>query len=167
MTQQTPSQSADQASRKARHDRISGLVLIATGAFLFNQTFLIPLDPYAIGVGPRFFPQSLCVVLAGLGLLLILSAKSQDKSTSQFDGKVFISRVLPLVVVTAIYLTLFWFIGYLFASMIAIAIAAYFFDVRGKSLVLLAVIASLIFYYLFFGLMGVFEPPSQLATLLS
>lgn len=167
MTQQTPSQSANQASRKARHDRISGIVLIAIGAFLFTQTYQIPLDPYSAGLGPRFFPQSLCLVLAGLGLLLILSAHNVTSAASQFDPKVFTANVLPLVILTAIYLTLFWLVGYLLASMISLAIAGYLFDVRGKALVLLAIIASLAFYYLFFGLMGVFEPPSVLSSFLS
>ena len=167
MTQQTHSQSDDKTCRKVLHERITGVVLIAVGALLFKQTFLIPLDPYSAGVGPRFFPQSLCVVLAGLGLLLIFTAKNNTAANSQFDSKAFMAKVLPLVVLSAIYLTLFWLLGYLLASMISLAIAGYLFGVRGKSLELLAIIASLLFYYLFFALMGVFEPPSMLSSVLA
>ncbi|WP_165839987.1 tripartite tricarboxylate transporter TctB family protein [Motiliproteus coralliicola] len=154
--------------RTARHDLIAGLVLIALSLFLFSASFDIPMESDDDGIGPRFFPQSICMLLAALGLVMALQGarkKSAPGDNSIFYGEVFVAKVLPLAVLSFVYLWLFVQFGYLLSTLVALYAAFLLFGVRGKGLVLMPPLMTVLFYYLFFGLMGVFEPPAEIFNL--
>ncbi|WP_315983339.1 hypothetical protein [Aliamphritea spongicola] len=66
----------------------------------------------------------------------------------------FLFKVLPLSVLSFVYVWLFQGFGYILATIVTLAIACYLFGVRGLRLLILPPVVSVIFYYLFFGLMG-------------
>ncbi|WP_027856514.1 tripartite tricarboxylate transporter TctB family protein [Marinobacterium jannaschii] len=153
------------ARMTARHDLATGLVIVALAIFLFVESLSIPVDPEEPGLSSRFFPQSICGLMALLGTILAFNgargrAAPDDKTT--FAGSVFVRKVLPLSALSFAYVWLFQLFGYTTATLITLYIASYLFGVRGKALALLSPIMSLLFYYLFFGLMGVFEPPAEI-----
>ncbi|MBE9398953.1 tripartite tricarboxylate transporter TctB family protein [Pontibacterium sp. N1Y112] len=159
------SSSDRQARKTARHDLATGLAILALAGFLFIESLDIPVDLEDAGLSARFFPQAICGLMAVLGAILAFNgARGQsapdDKTT--FDGKIFISKVLPLSVLSFAYVWLFQLFGYTTATLITVYIGSYLFGVRGKAFLLLSPIMSLLFYYLFFGLMGVFEPPAEI-----
>lgn len=157
---------SDRVARKtARHDLGTGLALVALAAFLFVESFGIPVEPDDAGLSARFFPQSICGLMAVIGAILAFNgargqAAPDDKTT--FNHTIFVAKVLPLAVLSFVYVWLFKLFGYTTATLITLYIASYLFGVRGKPLMLLSPIMSLLTYYLFFGLMGVFEPPAQI-----
>lgn len=154
-----------QARSTARHDLATGLAIVALAVFLFIESLGIPVDAEDAGLSSRFFPQSICGLMAVLGAILAFNgARGQsapdDKTT--FKSNIFISKVLPLSVLSFAYVWLFQLFGYTTATLITLYIASYLFGVRGRALLILSPIMSLLFYYLFFGLMGVFEPPAEI-----
>ncbi|MGY0217156.1 tripartite tricarboxylate transporter TctB family protein [Endozoicomonadaceae bacterium StTr2] len=153
----------------ARHNLVTGLVLVALAAFLFNASLDIPLDDSGDGIGPRFFPQAICLLLGILGGIMAFQGNMKQIAPgdlSIFEAGVFTRKVLPLVLVCAVYLWLFSLFGYVLSTAVALIIACYLFGVRGRALAILPILLSFVFYYLFFGLMGVFEPPADLFNIM-
>ncbi|MBN3560823.1 tripartite tricarboxylate transporter TctB family protein [Aliamphritea spongicola] len=167
---QASSQSGAGASPRGRADLVTGLVIMALAAFFFNETFAIPFDPEEGDISPRFFPQSICLMLGLLGGILAFQGgrgiTAPDDNCS-FDMQDFLFKVLPLSVLSFVYVWLFQGFGYILATIVTLAIACYLFGVRGLRLLILPPVVSVIFYYLFFGLMGVFEPPAEIFDLLA
>jgi len=153
------------AQRSARHDLVAGLVLMSLGAFMFYASFDIPLDPDELGIGPRFFPQAICVFITLIGIALSVQSLLHHVAPgdiSKFTLANFKMAPLPLFLINAAYVWMFSAFGYITSTLLALFVCCYLFGVRGKQLMLAPPILTLVFYYVFFGLMGVFEPPADI-----
>ena len=64
----------------ARHDLATGLAIVALAVFLFVESLGIPVDPEDAGLGSRFFPQSICGLMAVLGAILAFNGAQFIKS---------------------------------------------------------------------------------------
>ena len=157
-------------SRKHRADLVTGLVIFAIAAFFYNETFEIPVAPDEEDLSSRFFPQSICIILGALGALLVIQSirgiQAPEDNTS-FDMQDLLIRVLPLSLLSFLYVWLFKGFGYIPATLVLLYAGCFLFRVRGLQLVMLPPFATLLFYYLFFSLMGVFEPPAEIFDLLA
>lgn len=161
----------DVARKTARHNIVTGAVLTVLAAFFFWKSFNISLDFVdEEGVGPRFFPQAICVALGLIGVTLaVFGIRGQvapaDKSS--FDAKRFFSDAVPLFLLGLAFVWMFGAFGYIVACFVLLLIASLLFAVRPPALILLPVIGTIILYLLFFKLMTVFEPAATIFNPLS
>ncbi|MES0827942.1 tripartite tricarboxylate transporter TctB family protein [Ruegeria sp. SCP11] len=159
------------ARKTARHNIVAGAALAALAAFFFWKSFNISLDFVdEEGVGPRFFPQAICVALGLVGLtLIVFGARGQtapaDKSS--FEAKRFFSDAVPLFLLGLAFVWMFGAFGYVVACFVTLFCAALLFAVRLPALILLPVIGTAVLYLLFFKLMTVFEPAATIFNPLS
>lgn len=161
--------SQDVTRATARHDLVTGLVLFGLSAFLFYATFDIPAGYEDEAVGPRFVPQAICILLGLIGAVLAIQGargRPAPSDRTNFSGARFMVYIAPLSALSFVYVGLFYFLGYWMATILLIAAGGFLFGVRGKALIIMPLIAGTGFYYLFFKLMRVFEPPAKLWTML-
>lgn len=153
--------------KNARHDMITGIVLLAFAVFMFVASFDIPLDDEE-ALGPQFFPQSICILLGLISSIFIaqgLKGKSAPGDNSQFELSDFIRVVIPLAILAGAYLWLLVLFGFLIATTLALYIAFLLFNVKGIKLLIFPPIIAVVFYLAFFVLLGIFEPPAQIFSL--
>ncbi|WP_170423806.1 tripartite tricarboxylate transporter TctB family protein [Ruegeria arenilitoris] len=157
--------------KTARHNIFAGLALGALAAFFFWKSFAISLDFVdEEGIGPRFFPQSICLALGLIGATMVVFGLREqiapaDKST--FDAKRFFADAVPLFLLGLAFVWMFGAFGYVTACFVLLLVAAVLFAVRGPALILLPVCATAALYLLFFKVMTVFEPAATIFNPLS
>lgn len=155
----------DNIKRSARYDMIAGLALVGLAIFLLIASFDIPVEFGDSGIGPRSFPQAICGLIILIGMVLVVQGargRIAPGDESSLEIMTFIKVVLPLVLLSFVYVLLFKLFGYVSSTLVILYAACFHFGVRGKALLILPLVVSAAFYYLFFGLMGVFEPPATL-----
>ncbi|GAB5436336.1 MAG: hypothetical protein FalmKO_14610 [Falsiruegeria mediterranea] len=161
----------DVARTTARHNIVAGAALAALATFFFWKSFNISLDFVdEEGVGPRFFPQAICVALGLIGLTLIvfgLRGQTAPADKSSFEAKRFFSDAVPLFLLGLAFVWMFGAFGYIVACFVLLLIASLLFVVRPPALLLLPVIGTTALYLLFFKLMTVFEPAATIFNPLS
>lgn len=161
----------DVARTTARHNIFAGLALIALAAFFYWSSFSISLDFVdEEGIGPRFFPQAICVALGLIGLTLAifgLRGQAAPADKSSFAAIRFLSDAVPLFLLGLAFVWMFGAFGYVTACFVLMLAAATIFAVRGPALILLPVGATMVLYLLFFKLMTVFEPEATILNPLS
>lgn len=154
------------ARRTARHNIFAGLALIALAAFFFWKSFNISLDFVdEEGIGPRFFPQAICVVLGLIGAVMIvfgLREQVAPADKTSFEAKRFFADAVPLFLLGLLFVWMFGAFGYVVACFVLLLIALMIFAVRGPALILLPACATVVLYLLFFKLMTVFEPSATI-----
>ncbi|WP_170416243.1 tripartite tricarboxylate transporter TctB family protein [Ruegeria atlantica] len=161
----------DVARKTARHNIVAGAALVALAAFFFWKSFNISLDFVdEEGVGPRFFPQAICVALGLIGLILIVFGirnQTAPADKSSFEAKRFFSDAVPLFLMGLAFVWMFGAFGYVTACFVTLFCAGLLFAVRLPALILLPVIGTIVLYLLFFKLMTVFEPAATIFNPLS
>lgn len=161
----------DVARRTARHNIFSGIALGGLAAFFYWKSYAISLDFVdEEGIGPRFFPQAICIALGLIGAALVtfgLRGDTAPADKSTFDARRFFSDAVPLFVSGLAFVWLFGVFGYVVACLVLLLASAVLFGVRGQALVLLPVGATAVLYLLFFKLMNVFEPEATILNPLS
>lgn len=161
----------DVARRTARHNSFAGLALVAIAAFLFWKSFSISLDFVdEEGIGPRFFPQAICIALGALGLAMAaLGFKGSAAPTDSSSFKIarFWQDAVPLFLLGLGFIWAFQAFGYFAATLALIAAGLVLFAVRGRALWLMPPIAATALYLIFFRLMRVYEPPATVFDPLS
>lgn len=154
------------AQRTARHNLIAGLVLAVIAAFLYWRSFAISLDFVdEEGIGPRFFPQAICIALGMLGLLMGwngLRGQVAPADRSSFEAARFWRDAIPLFVLALAFIWCFQAFGYFTATLILIAVGLLVFAVRGRALLLMPPIAATVLYLIFFRIMRVYEPSATI-----
>ena len=152
----------DVARLTARHNIVAGLVLIALAGFFFFSSFSISLDFVdEEGIGPRFFPQAICVAFAVVGAALAvfgLRGQAAPADRSSFVAQRFFLDAIPLFALGLAYVWLFGAFGYAVACFVLLAAGLWAFDVRGATLIVMPVAVAAVLYLVFFKLMTVFEP---------
>lgn len=154
------------ARKTARHNIFAGLALVVLAAFFFWKSFNISLDFIdEEGIGPRFFPQAICVALGLIGVTMTvfgLREQVAPADKSSFEIKRFFADAVPLFALGIAFVWMFGAFGYVTACFVLLLVAALIFAVRGPSLILLPVCATVALYLLFFKLMTVFEPEATI-----
>lgn len=157
--------------KTARHNVFAGLALVVLAAFFFWKSFDISLDFVdEEGIGPRFFPQGICVALGLIGVTMVifgLRVQVAPADKSSFDTKRFFADAVPLFALGLAFVWMFGAFGYVTACFVLLLVAAVIFAVRGPALILLPVCATVVLYLLFFKLMTVFEPAATIVNPLS
>lgn len=156
----------DVARRTARHNIAAGAALAAFAAFFFLKSFDISLDFVdEEGVGPRFFPQAICVAFGLIGVILIFFGFRQQVAPADktsFEAKRFFTDAVPLFLLGLAFVWMFGAFGYVVACFVLLLLASLLFAVRGPALILLPVLGTGALYLLFFKLMTVFEPAATI-----
>ena len=159
------------ARKTARHNTFAGLALIAIAAFMFWSSFSISLDFVdEEGVGPRFFPQAICLALGALGLVMAIlgmKGRTAPSDSSSFSAARFWQDAVPLFLLGIGFIWAFGAFGYFAATLVLIAIGLFIFAVRSRALWLMPPIAAAALYLIFFRLMRVYEPPATIFNPLS
>ncbi|MEM7299480.1 MAG: tripartite tricarboxylate transporter TctB family protein [Pseudomonadota bacterium] len=154
------------ARETARHNVVTGLALVVLAAFFFWNSYSISLDFVdEEGIGPRFFPQAIAVVLGILGLILAGSGvlgRAAPADKTSFEARRFWLDAVPLFLLSLVFVWLFKSFGYLVATLILIAVGLLVFSARGRALWLTPPIAAILLYLVFFRLMRIYEPPAAI-----
>lgn len=164
--------SADPESRKlARHNIAAGIVLVAIAGFFFATSFQISIDFVdEEGIGPRFFPQAISIVLGALGLItaiLGIMGNTAPTDSTKFDLHKLLHDALPLFAIGIAFVWLFGAFGFLAAIILLLVAALLVYGVKGKAMYLTALITGVALYLIFFKLMRVFEPTATIFNPLS
>ncbi len=153
----------------ARHDLVVGLFMAALAAFLYYATLDIPPGYDDEAVGPRFVPQAICILLGAIGAIIALQGlrgMPAPNAPTRFSSARFWVDVAPLSFISFVYVGMFALFGYWLSTAVLIFAGCILFGVRSRALVFLPLIAASLFYYIFFKLMRVFEPPAKLFNIL-
>lgn len=108
-------------SRSLWGPRIAGLMLLALGALILNQTFRIGQGAGYIVIGPRFFPTIVAFGLLLLGVIFLLRTTvfpdfDLAEETAQEEAATHWPTVLYLLAVLIIYAFLLHPLGYALAT---------------------------------------------------
>lgn len=156
----------------ARIDLAISVAIAAFGAAVWWGTLRIDTSAGLLE-GPRLLPtlvaSGLVVLSAGLavhaaGRLLARSPDGDGSSTAEWSG--FIRVAAPLLALVFVYVALLNGFGYLLATALTAPTAFLLFGNRGwQQVVVLPVGLAVLFYVLFFQLLGMFDPPGAVFDL--
>ncbi len=150
-------------------DAFVGLALVGLAAVFWVEAGEITVYPGDPGLGARGLPTALCGFIALLGVLLVIidlrqsSAITTDEDVGQKTGlaiKRFFVWVLPLAVLSFLYVEAVQAFQYLLPTIVATAMVLWLFDNRGVIWLIVApVVAGCLFYGIFFFGLGLYQPP--------
>lgn len=163
-------------SYKAKIDLGVAVVVIAIGAFFAYQVSLIETLSENL-VGPRAFPYFLSVAMIVLGVLVAVSALYFDarrsRATAEGDPEAAaeekfgfadadLTRVAEVIAMGFVYVWLFHAFGYIISTFLSLFLMLLVFRNRKLSTILiLSVIGTAAYDYLFMNLMGLYDPPGE------
>ncbi len=137
-----------------------GTVLAGLSAMAMVGAWVVP------SISPNELWPGIVPFMAGLGLLIISGfmllnsqpdGKSNDADQDSNDSEVLL--VIALLFVAVTYLKLIGWFGYIAPTTIIAPLVAYLFGVRSPiGLLLIAVLCPMVFYAIFFEVLGVFPP---------
>lgn len=160
---------------------ITNIVFLIFGIVFFVESLSVPPGPAGL-IGPRTVPLSISIIVIFVGALLIYfdmkSAKrssSKQRTPASHDSVASVKKDItpreliyfagPVFLLTAVYgVFLYWF-GYLLSTWIVALVGFSLFHNSKKIALINAIVGSLIFYYLFIKLMGVYDPPGRMIDL--
>ncbi len=87
-----------------KRDRIVGAVLIVLAATVLVAAWRLPDTAAADTMGPKAYPATLAIILAGLSLLLMRAGGKGSGST--LDKEMVLTGFLPIAVMLALYVLL-------------------------------------------------------------
>lgn len=156
----------------ARVDLAISVAVAAFGAIVWWGTLRIDTGAGLLD-GPRLLPtlvaSGLMVLSAGLavhavGRLIARSSEGDGASAAEWRGFIRISA--PLLALVFLYVVLLNGFGYLLATMLTAPMAFLLFGNRGwRQALILPVGLAVLFYVLFFHLLGMFDPPGAVFDL--
>ena len=138
------------------------------GVFFTYQAFQI--RPFLIDVvGPRALPLSLSILLIMGSLSIFLRAILGNVGKIQ-KGYGFkdsnVKRIISVIISGAIYVVCFWAFGYFLATLVTIGLIMMAFGHRNIfKIILFSLIASLIYQFIFMGMMGLYDPAGEVLDL--
>ena len=168
MTQGQPNRQEQQTKKldqSARNDTIAGiliLLIVLVFALVTGDIFEDPLDP---GFTARDFPIAILVLLTILAVsllrpALIALAKSGWRLYETGEADSLLRYIVPMVAIASAYILLIYMFQYPVATFIASIGALIIYGNRGyKRLIIIPLIATVIYYVLFYGVLGLFEEP--------
>ena len=138
------------------------------GVFFTYQAFQI--RPFLIDVvGPRALPLSLSILLIIGSLSIFLRAILGNVGKIQ-EGYGFqdsnVKRIISVIISGAIYVACFWAFGYFLATFVTIGLIMMAFGHTNIiKIILFSLIASLIYQFIFMGMMGLYDPAGEVLDL--
>ena len=138
------------------------------GVFFTYQAFQI--RPFLIDVvGPRALPLSLSILLIIGSLSIFLRAILGNVGKIQ-KGYGFkdsnVKRIISVIISGAIYVFCFWAFGYFLATFVTIGLIMMAFGHTNIiKIILFSLIASLIYQFIFMGMMGLYDPAGEVLDL--
>ena len=156
---------AKQLDKSAHNDAIAGiliLLIIFIFASVTGEIFEDPLDP---GFSAKDFPIAILVLLTILSLSLLRPAFTALAKTGwrvyeagEADG--LLRYILPMIVIALLYIMLITMFQYPASTFVASFAALMIYGNRGyKRLIVIPLIATVIYYVVFYGVLGLFEEP--------
>lgn len=152
-------------NRNARNDAIAGALVLAVVAIFAPAVADIYIDPLDPGFSARDFPIGVLALLgafaaAMLGRALVVLARSGWRLYAPGEAAPLLRHVVPMIALGFAYV---WFINmfqYPLPTVFATAGALAMYGNRGVArLVAAPVIAALVYYVLFYGILGLYEEP--------
>lgn len=149
----------------ARNDAFSGvLILLVTGAFasVTGDIYVDPLDP---GFSSVDFPIMILTLLTVFSLWLIAKSipelsRSGWKLYERHEASPLIRYSLPLVLAGGAYIALMVMFQYPLPTLAVTVVVLAIFGNRGwQRLLALPLATTLVYYVLFYALLGLHEPP--------
>ncbi|HID02737.1 MAG TPA: tripartite tricarboxylate transporter TctB family protein, partial [Desulfobacterales bacterium] len=154
-----------QLDQPARNDAIAGILILLI-VFIFasvtGNIFEDPLDP---GFSARDFPMAILVLLTILSIsllrpALIALAKTGWQIYEAGEADSLFRYVVPMVAIASVYILFIHMFQYPVATFVTSIGALIIYGNRGyKRLIVIPLIATVIYYVVFFGLLGLFEEP--------
>ena len=138
------------------------------GVFFTYQAFQI--RPFLIDVvGPRALPLSLSILLIIGSLSIFLRAILGNVGKIQ-EGYGFkdsnVKRIIAVIISGAIYVGCFWAFGYFLATFVTIGLIMMAFGHTNIiKIILFSLVASLIYQFIFMGMMGLYDPAGEVLDL--
>ncbi|WP_227272283.1 tripartite tricarboxylate transporter TctB family protein [Roseobacter weihaiensis] len=149
---------------------------VATTVIIIGAIFALEawrIDPASYeAIGPRAVPVFLACLMIGLGALIGVSAFASKDQTTAAEEADFgfhnsdIPRVFAVIGAGAVTTLVFWAAGYLVAMILGTLLMLWVFGVRAPLvLILVAIVAGVVYQFVFMGLMGLLDPRGALIDL--
>ena len=131
-------------------------------------------------IGPRFVPVFIVFLMVALGVLISIIALRQDVAGRQANPDINsihieedfgfrdsnVAHVLAVIGCGIVYVVLFVLFGYFLATLFSFFLILYVFDNRQKrTLFVLPIAGTLIYQFVFMGLMGLHDPDGAIFDL--
>lgn len=150
-------------------DVVAGLVMLAIAGLFWHAAGDITVYPRDPGLGPRGLPQGLCALIAVFGLLLVLAGarrwRQEGAGVAPVDLRPILLWVVPLGVLAFLYVPLVRQAQYLLPTILMTAVTMAMFGNRGWLwLGVVPVITGIVFWWVFFVLLGLYLPPGRLLS---
>ena len=154
-----------------------GVTAVVVVAGLFFATLAWEINPRSHEIGPRAVPMFIATTMILLGILISFVAlkfnlngngnSSDDVDAYEEDDYGFtnsnISRVFSVIGCGIIYIILFIAFGYFLATLASLFLIMIAFGNRNpRTLILVPVIGTGVYQYVFMGLMGLHDPAGEL-----
>lgn len=111
-------------------NRLLGLVALFMGAAVFAAGFGIDVPPGSEALSPRFFPQLLALVLAGLGVGLFVQGGGE--ALGSVWGRLISPRSAGLLVLVALYTLTFGLVDFRLATFVFVGCGMWVMGSRNK-----------------------------------
>lgn len=154
--------------QSARDDAFAGLALLLLVAVFGFATADIYVSPFDEGIGARDLPAAL-LTLIGLGGLFLIGrsvyrlAQNGEPLAKRDDLQSLLLGTLPIIGLSFLYIWLLVIAQYVLPTILIFSATLALFGNRGwRALVALPIAGTLVFYVLFYGLLGLFEPEGAL-----
>lgn len=142
-------------------------VALIGGFFIHQASSIRPAlhDP----IGPKVLPMFLAIILV-VGAVLIALRALLGKAGAVREGYGFresnLARIFAVIGCGLVYVCAFWAFGYFAATFFVVILIMLAFGNRSILAILItAVVASLIYQFVFMGLMGLFDPAGKVVDL--
>lgn len=152
-------------NNSARNDAIAGILILLIIALFASATGKIFEDPLDPGFSARDFPIAVLVLLTILSIsllrpALIVLAKSGWQIYEAGEADNLLRYIVPMVVIASFYILLIHMFQYPVATFFASIGGLIIYGNRGfKRLLIIPLIVTVIYYVVFYGILGLFEEP--------
>lgn len=110
------------AAHAKHRDRIVGAVLLVVAAIVVASSLRLPDTAAADTLGPKMYPMTLALVLAGLSIALILG--DAKAAGSKLTKEMVVFGFLPIAAMLAVYVLLVQQVGFLICT-VALLLACF------------------------------------------
>lgn len=121
---------------------IVGLIFIAASLYWLELIKELPEGTSLSQYGPGFFPQIIVICISIISTMIIIQDLLNKNKKDKFDfEKVSVLRVFWLILLSIIYIGIMPVAGYIYSTIIVLAIAMLLFGLRKKITLLLVMVS--------------------------
>jgi hypothetical protein len=148
---------------------------LVIGGFLTYEALQIPAEHEEL-IGSRTVPLFIAVLIMALGVLISVVTMFEEKNGEDEDeipaedeygfADSDVIRVFQVIGCGVAYIAMFWAFGYLISTLIALFLMLLAFgNRRWRPLILMPLIGTVVYEFVFMGLMGLYDPAGALVDL--